>query len=73
MRSRRPLCGASIISSDSVLTAAHCVPESQAPGELMVVAGNQVWDLEETAETRHAVCGVTRHPAYRQRETGTRG
>ena len=47
------------------------MPESQAPGELVVVAGDQVWDLGETAETRHAVCGVTRHPGYRQRVPGT--
>ena len=49
------------------------MPESQAPGELVVVAGDQVWDLGETGETRHAVCGVTRHPGYRQRVPGTRG
>ena len=47
------------------------MPETQAPGELVVVAGDQVWDLGETGETRHAVCGVTRHPGYRQRVPGT--
>ena len=26
----------------------------------------QVWDLGEPGETRHRVCGVTRHPAYRE-------
>ena len=43
------------------------MPDTQALGELVVVAGDQVWDLGETGETRHAVCGVTRHPGYRQR------
>ena len=25
-----------------------------------------MWDLGEPGETRHRVCGVTRHPAYRE-------
>ena len=48
------------------------MPDTQALGELVVVAGDQVWDLGETGETRHAVCGVTRHPGYRQRVPGIR-
>ena len=56
-----------------MLTTAHCVSESLTPGELAVVAGDQVWDLGEAGETRHAVCGVTRHPAYRQRVPGIEG
>ena len=50
---------------------AHCVSESLTPGELAVVAGDQVWDLGEAGETRHVVCGMTRRPAYRQRVPGT--
>ena len=47
-----------------MLTAAHCVQSARAE-ELVVVAGDQAWDTEDTGETRRRVCGVVRHPGYR--------
>ena len=64
VRSRRPQCGASILSELSVLTAAHCVQSARAE-ELVVVVGDQAWDTQDTGETRRRVCGVVRHPGYR--------
>ena len=55
-----------------MLTAAHCVPWHQSLEQLRVVTGDQVWDLGEQGETRHRVCGVTRHPAYREESVGDR-
>ena len=61
-RSRRPFCGGSVLSSLTVLTAAHCVRWRQE-GEMVVVAGDH--DLQASdGEVKHAVCEVTLHPAY---------
>ena len=65
-RSRRPWCGGSLVSSRTVLTAAHCV-QWRREEEVVVVVGEH--DLQLTdGERRHAVCEMTVHPEYSSRD-----
>lgn len=58
----RQFCGASLISRDWVITAAHCV-EGEPPSRLQVVVGLSDLDDSSSAEIR-GVRGVYIHPAY---------
>ena len=63
--STRPFCGGSILSSTSILTAAHCTRGS-AVEDMVVVVAEHDWSQEDGQE-RHAVCGKTEHPQYNSR------
>jgi secreted trypsin-like serine protease len=58
----RQFCGASLISRDWVLTAAHCV-EDEVASRIQVVVG--LSDLEDTSSAQiRGVRGIYMHPAY---------
>lgn len=68
----RQFCGATVIASRFVVTAAHCLFNSQdqieEPGNIRVVVGITNLVLE-TPETEHVVTNVIVHPEYQHRSS----
>ena len=54
-----PMCGAVVLDSLTVLTAAHCTEDAQ-PGDLTVRVG--VTDVEDASGQDRGVVSITRHP-----------
>jgi len=56
-------CGGSVVGSDKIVTAAHCV-YGQSAGNLRVVAGDHDLFVAEGTEQVSAVSSATAHPQY---------
>ena len=59
----RPFCGASLVTSSWVVTAAHCV-SGRDPRDLSVALGEHRLGRREEGEERRRVCEVVTHPHY---------
>jgi secreted trypsin-like serine protease len=55
-------CGGSILSSTTIVTAAHCTVESSL-SDLEVIVGDHDVTIDD-GEERFAVCGKVEHPDY---------
>ncbi|KAK3580434.1 hypothetical protein CHS0354_035476 [Potamilus streckersoni] len=59
------LCGGTLIQTDVILTAAHCLASpSVKPDQLLVVAGEYDRTIEEGTEQTRSVINITLHPIY---------
>ncbi|XP_064090215.1 trypsin-1-like [Macrobrachium nipponense] len=62
--SNQPFCGASIIASEWILTASHCVYGTM-PDSINIVVGEYDWSLpDETNEVVYTVSAIHRHPQF---------
>jgi len=62
--STTPFCGGSIISSKTILTAAHCTESISSASDIVVVVAEHDWTDNTDGQRRHAVCSKTEHPDY---------
>ncbi|HEX2109913.1 MAG TPA: serine protease [Gaiellaceae bacterium] len=61
-----PICGATLVASRTVMTAAHCVTESgvqTSPADLLIALGRRKLS-EVTSADIHAVASVDVHPGF---------
>jgi len=60
-----PFCGGSVLSTRTILTAAHCVEnKTTLLPYLIVVVGEHDFSIQGDGEKRMSVCGFAMHPNY---------
>ena len=57
-----PFCGGSILSSTTIVTAAHCTDGSDI-SDIEIIVGDHDLTVDD-GEERFAVCGIIEHPDY---------
>ena len=63
--STRPWCGGSVLTTTSILTAAHCT-RGTGVEDMIVIVGEHDWSQEDGQE-RYRVCAKTEHPQHNRR------
>ena len=71
VRNKQPQCGGSIISSNTILTAAHCIHNVKNSQE--VVVGEHDWTRENDGEMYFKICNKLPHPKYNKDSQITEG